>query len=150
LTDIQKAIPHKPPFLLIDRVVSVTQDRIVAEACPKEDDKLFSLVFSGHYPGNPVTPGVLLCEMVFQAGAVLLSHRMDDSPVGTVVLVKISSARFKHMVKPGDHLLVEVEFIDQIAHAFVMKGTVRCNDNMAVRVEFTCALIAEPSEEENS
>jgi 3-hydroxyacyl-[acyl-carrier-protein] dehydratase len=150
LTDIQRAIPHKPPFLLIDRVVSVTDECIVAEACPKKDGELFSLVFAGHYPGNPVTPGVLLCEMVFQAGAVLLSHRMEGTPVGTVVLVKISSARFKHMVKPGDDLLVEVKFIEQIAHAFVMKGTVRCDGNMAVRVEFTCALIAEPTEQENS
>ncbi len=140
-------IPHRSPFLLIDRIASITDEKITAEACPKSDSEFFSRVFAGHYPGNPITPGVLLCEMVFQAGAALLSHRMKENITGTPVVVKITNARFKRMVRPDEKLEVEAEFVEQLSNAFYMKGAVRCEGEMAVRVEFTCALV--PEEEKN-
>lgn len=147
MTDLEQAIPHRAPFLLIDRIVSVNDEKITAEASPESNDEFFSRVFAGHYPGNPITPGVLLCEMVFQAGAALLSHRMKGDVPGTPVIVKIGSARFKRMVRPGEKLEVEAVFVEQLSNAFYMKGSVRCEGEIAVRVEFTCALVPEGKEQ---
>ncbi len=146
MKDLEQAIPHRSPFLLIDRVASITDEKITAEASPRSDDEFFSRVFSGHYPGNPITPGVLLCEMVFQAGAALLSHRMKENITGTPVVVKITNARFKRMVRPDEKLEVEAVFVEQLSNAFYMKGSVRCEGEIAVGVEFTCALV--PKEED--
>ncbi len=143
MKDLEQAIPHRSPFLLIDRVASITDEKITAEASPRSNDEFFSHVFSGHYPGNPITPGVLLCEMVFQAGAALLSHRMKENITGTPVVVKITNARFKRMVRPDEKLEVAAEFVEQLSNAFYMKGSVRCEGEIAVRVEFTCALVPE-------
>jgi 3-hydroxyacyl-[acyl-carrier-protein] dehydratase len=141
VNEIERLIPHREPFVLLDRIVSVDDMRIVAEASPRSEDELFSRVFAGHYPGNPITPGVLLCEMVFQAGAALLSHRLGDDPKGTPVVVKISNTRFKQIIRPDDRLDVEALFVEQLSNAFYMKGSVKCGGKLAVRVEFTCALV---------
>ncbi len=146
MKDLEQAIPHRSPFLLLDRVASITDEKITAVASPKSDDEFFSRVFAGHYPGNPITPGVLLCEMVFQAGAVLLSHRMKGNITGTPVVVKITNARFKRMVRPDEKLEVEAEFVEQLSNAFYMKGSVRCEGELALRVKFTCALVPEVDE----
>ena len=141
MVDIEQAIPHRPPFLLLDRIVSMDDDRIVAEASPRSDDELFSRVYAGHYPGNPITPGVLLCEMVFQAAAVLLSQRIGGDAEGVPVITRIRDARFKQMVKPDDQLEIEATIDEQVSNAFYMKGAIRCGGRAAVRVEFTCALV---------
>ena len=141
MTDIQRAIPHRPPFLLLDRIVSMDDTRIVAESAARSDDELFSRVFAGHYPGNPITPGVLLCEMVFQAAAVLLSQRVSEDAEGVPVLVRIRDARFKQMVKPDEKLEIEATLDEQVSNAFYMKGSVKRDGKVAVRVDFSCALV---------
>ena len=141
MVDIERAIPHRPPFLLLDKIVSIDDTRIVAESVARSDDELFSRVFAGHYPGNPITPGVLLCEMVFQAAAVLLSNRLGDTSGGVPVLVRIRDARFKHMVQPDQKLGIEASLEDQVSNAFYMKGSVKCEGKLAVRVDFSCALV---------
>ena len=141
MTDIKQAIPHRPPFLLLDNVVSIDDERIVAAFTPRADDELFSRVYAGHYPGSPVTPGVLLCEVIFQAGAVLLSQRIGDAAGGVPVVTRITNARFKHMVKPNDPLQVEASVVETVSNAFYMKGSIKSAGKVAVRVEFTCALV---------
>ena len=143
MIDLEQAIPHRPPFLLLDRIVSMDEDHIVAEATPRSDDDLFSRVYAGHYPGSPLMPGVLLCEMVFQAAAVLLSQRLDEGAEGVPVITRIRDARFKQMVKPNDELEIEASLEDQVSNAFYMKGSVKRDGKVAVRVDFTCALVTE-------
>ena len=147
MVDIEQAIPHRPPFLLLDSIVSMDDERIVAEYTPRSDDELFERIYSGHYPSAPVTPGVLLCEIVFQAGAVLLSQRIDDAAGGVPVVTKISNARFKHMVKPDDPLEIEASIEDQVSNAFYMKGTIKSGGKLALRVEFACALVPYEAEQ---
>jgi len=141
MIDLNRAIPHRPPFLLLDRIVSINESQIVAESTPRAGDELFSRVFKGHFPGHPITPGVLLCEMVFQAAAALLSHREQSALAGTPVLVRIRDARLKQMIKPDETLHIEASLEDQVSNAFYMKGTVKREGKVVVRVEFTCALI---------
>ncbi len=140
---IEELIPHRPPFLLLDRIVSLDKERIRASFTVKEADPLFQQVFTGHYPGNPLTPGVLLCEMVFQAGAALLAAQFPDPGAGVPLLVKVTDARFKQTVRPGDALDITCVFTEQISNAYYLKGSVRKDGKTAVRVSFTCALVPE-------
>ena len=134
---ITERIPHRPPFLWVDRVVELNGDSLTAEKMVPADLELFA----GHYPGYPLMPGVLLCEAVFQAGAVLLAEMAGDAAGGGVpVLVRINGARFKREVRPGDALTIRVRLIEQVGPAWFMKGSVRVSGRTAVQVEFACAM----------
>ena len=139
-------IPHRPPFRLLDRIEAITPDRVVARYTPRAEDPLWRLVYAGHYPSAPVTPGVLLCEMVFQAGAALMAHRLGGiapdtaAPEKIPVIARILSAKFRLRVAPGDALRIEVAFVERMADAFVLKGTLSTDAQEALRVEFMVAL----------
>lgn len=142
-------IPHRPPFLLLDAIDEVTDTALTATTCILPDDPLFAQVFQGHYPGNPVTPGVLLCEMIFQAGAALMAHRLRGGDIeGTPVMVKITNARFRRIIRPGDTVSIEAVFVESVSNAFYLKGSIRKNNKIAVRVDFTCALAKESDEQQ--
>jgi len=135
---ILSAIPHRPPFLFVDRIVELSERRIVTEtrADPTAD------FFRGHYPGEPVMPGVLLCECCFQAGVLLISHRVDgwSAGDGTPVLTRIGDARFKHIVRPGDLLRAEVTLDDELDSAYFLTGRLTTGDHSVLRVTFSCML----------
>ena len=99
-------------------------------------------VFKGHFPGRPVWPGVLLCESIFQAAAVLMAHRLEGVLEQAVpVLTRVSNARFKHPVKPGDSVEVEAEFKAQLSNAFFFSGKAKVNGKLAVSIDFACAAV---------
>lgn len=142
MTRIEDAIPHRPPFLLIDRVVDCGGDAITCETELAADHPLWERVYAGHYPGHPITPGVLLCEMVFQAAAVLMSEKLSATDAETMpVLTRIGGAKFKEMVLPGDTVEVSATLKEQVANACFMTGTVKKAGKLAVRVEFAVALV---------
>lgn len=150
MTDPLEAIPHRPPFRLLDRVTLLEPGRIVAETTVRADDELLARVFAGHFPGNPITPGVLLCEMVFQAGAALLAHRGSGPSAGTPMLTRIRDARFREPVRPGACLQIEATITEEIANAAYLKGVVRQGGKDVLRVEFGCALVTAPRSAEES
>lgn len=130
------AIPHRPPFLFVDEIVEVTDRRIVTTtyADPEAD------FFRGHYPGQPVMPGVLICECCFQAGALLIAHRLGgfDESKGIPVLTRIQDARFKQMVTPGRTLQIEVTLDEELHGAYFLTGRAMVDGQLAVRVTFAC------------
>lgn len=143
-TFIIERIPHRPPFLWLDRVLEISTDTIIAEKeIPRDLD-----IFRGHYPDYPLVPGVLLCEAVFQAGALLVGEAQGkegagekgNSPRGMPVLTRISGAKFKREVRPGDTIEVRAALQEKIGPAWFMKGSVRVRGKVAVQVEFACAL----------
>ena len=134
-SEIAAAIPHRPPFLFLDEIVERSDDRIV---CRKtfHGDEFF---YQGHYPGYPLTPGVILCEAAMQAGAVLLAQRIGGVP-GVPVATRMGDVRFKRTVLPGETIDIEVDLVERLADAFYLKAKVSCGGKVAVRFEFACTL----------
>lgn len=135
---IEERIPHRPPFLWLDRILSLEAKSIVAEKLIPADLPLFK----GHYPHYPIMPGVLLCEAVFQAGALLIAEelRQAGTTVAAVpVLTRIHSAKFKREVRPGDLVEIRAELLERLGPAWLLKGSVRVGGKPAVLVEFACA-----------
>jgi 3-hydroxyacyl-[acyl-carrier-protein] dehydratase len=139
--EIEQCIPHRAPFLWLDEVISFNESRLHARKYLDPDLD----VFSGHYPGHPVLPGVLLCEMAFQAAAVLIA-KLDSVSVGTVpVATRIGNTQFRRMVRPGDTVDIEVELREHLANAFFLNGKLSVKEKLAARLEFACALAPSPS-----
>jgi 3-hydroxyacyl-[acyl-carrier-protein] dehydratase len=136
MEQILKAIPHRPPFLFVDKVVELTETKIktTKEISPDEP------FFKGHYPGNPIMPGVLICESIFQTGAILLSSIIGYIGDGIPVLTRINNAKFKNMVKPGDLLDIEAELVEKVSNAFFLKGSASVAGKTVVTVEFAVSL----------
>ncbi len=135
---ITARIPHRPPFLWLDRVVELTESEIRAETWLDPDLD----VFGGHYPGQPIMPGVLLCESVFQAGALLIAETAapEELARGVPVLARIQGARFKRPVGPGDTIVIRARILEKVGPAWFLKGSVKRAGKLAVRVEFSCTL----------
>jgi 3-hydroxyacyl-[acyl-carrier-protein] dehydratase len=136
MEEILKAIPHRPPFLFVDKIIEITDTKIKAtrKVSPQEE------YFKGHYPGNPIMPGVLICEAIFQSGAILLSRIIGQVDDGVPVLVRINNARFKSMVKPGDTLELEAEVVEKVSSAYFLKGKASVDGRTAATVEFAVTL----------
>ena len=132
------AIPHRPPFRFIDEIVEVNDQCIVTSSFidPNAD------FFRGHYPGEPIMPGVLVCECCFQAGALLVAHLTGGSEAwsGVPVVTRIKDARFKRMVRPGDTLRCEVTLDEVLDNCYFLTGRASVNGKLATRVVFACML----------
>ena len=112
MSQVTDLIPHRPPFLFVDEIVSSTPDSLVARRTwPAEAD-----FYQGHYPGAPITPGVLLCEAVFQAAACYMALKARAAGAkpgeGVPLIAKISEVRFRNPVYPGDTIVIEVKQVD--------------------------------------
>jgi 3-hydroxyacyl-[acyl-carrier-protein] dehydratase len=139
LAAIHAAIPHRAPFLLLDEIVSQDDDRIVCRKHFTADEWFFA----GHYPDHPLVPGVLLCEAALQAGAVLLAGSKDNRD-GMPMVTRITDARFKHPVHPGDTIEIEVSLREILSSAYFFEAAVTCASKPAARLEFACMLVPQP------
>ncbi len=138
--EIQRVIPHRPPFLWLDEIVEIDDRRV--RALKHVDPDLD--VFRGHYPQFPVLPGMLVCEAVLQAGAVLAARATPEDGNSVPVVTRLNNAQFRQMVRPGDTLQIEVELTERLGTAWFMKGKALVGGKTAARLEFACALSAVP------
>jgi len=106
--DILKFLPHRYPFLLIDRVIDIQPGKSIVAVKNVTCNESF---FEGHFPEVKIMPGVLIVEALAQAGGVLLYHSLADPLKKFVVLSKIQNAKFRKMVTPGDQLRLEAEIV---------------------------------------
>jgi 3-hydroxyacyl-[acyl-carrier-protein] dehydratase len=139
MEEVLNAIPHRPPFLFVDRIVELGAAKIKTTRELRPDEP----VFAGHYPGYPIMPGALICESIFQTGAILLSKMMGGMAGGIPVLTRINNAKFKNIVRPGNTLDIEAELVERVSNAYFMKGKASVGGKTAVTVEFTVALTVE-------
>ncbi len=141
MEDIHRRIPHRPPFLFIDKILEITDSGAKANLSVRPD---FSF-FEGHYPGNPIMPGVLLCESVFQTGAIFLSDHIENESLKDVnvtpVLSRIREARFKRMVLPGDKVEISVIMKEQLGQFYNLSGEIKNKGKTALTISFALALV---------
>jgi len=135
LQAVHAALPHRDPFLFVDAIVEQTETRVVTRWRAREDAPFFR----GHYPGNPLMPGVLLCEMAAQSSAILFSSDPAGAG-GTPVLTKIADARFKRMIRPGETLLCEVKLDERVGPARYIDVKISCEGQVALRAKIVVAV----------
>lgn len=138
--DIKKLIPQREPFLFLDEILDLTKEKIIVTKTFKDDEYFFQ----GHFPGNPIVPGVILCEHCFQSGAALISAASDEGLTQLAVVSRIQSAKFKSIVRPNDKITTETTMTEQIDNAAFFKSIVKNEANKKVLIlEFACTLVDE-------
>ena len=132
--EIKKILPHREPMLLVDEVELM--DGKAFGKCHIRGDEYF---LQGHFPGNPIVPGVIQCEMLAQSACVLLADGASEGM--TPVFTSLDKVKFRGMVKPGDTLETECELVRQRGMFYFAKGTGRVNGKVCVSAEFSFALV---------
>jgi 3-hydroxyacyl-[acyl-carrier-protein] dehydratase len=141
INQIQAILPHRYPFLLIDRVVElVHKQRIVAI----KNVTINEPYFAGHFPGFPIMPGVLIVEAMAQAGGILLLEEMPDRDEKLMVFTGIEKARFRRPIVPGDQVRLEVEGLGVKMNIARMGGKAFVDGKLACEATLTCALTNRP------
>ena len=139
INEIQRILPHRYPFLLIDRVIDLTpRERIVAI----KNVTINEPFFQGHFPNLPIMPGVLIVEAIAQAGGALLLTEVEDRDQKLMVFTGIERARFRRPVVPGDQVRLEVEVKSWRMNAVRMEGKAFVGDKRVAEATVTCPLIA--------
>ena len=142
IDEIRRYLPHRYPFLLVDRVLEIEDGRILAIKNVTVNEPFFS----GHFPHHPVMPGVLIIEAMAQVAALLSCKTEDVIPTedSVVLFAGIDNARFKRQVTPGDQLVFEVRLLQSKRGIYKYRGVARVDDAVAVEADLLCALRIKP------
>ena len=139
IREILARIPHRYPFLLIDRAEDYRPgESIVGIKCVTFNEPFFQ----GHFPGNPVMPGVLIIEALAQTGAVLMSKSLGGDVEGKAIMfMSVDEARFRQPVRPGDVLRMHVEVLKVRGDIFKFKGRALVGDKVVAQAEFAAMVV---------
>jgi 3-hydroxyacyl-[acyl-carrier-protein] dehydratase len=134
-------LPHRYPFLLVDRVLELEADRILAV----KNVTINEPFFPGHFHGAPVMPGVLIVEAMAQAGGLLMLHDREDRHSRLVYFAGIDHCRFRRPVVPGDQLLLELKVVKRRDRFCVLHGVARVGEELAAEAQLSSAMVDRPS-----
>lgn len=143
IAEIISRIPHRYPFLLVDRAEDfVANESIVGIKCVTFNEPFFQ----GHFPDYPVMPGVLIVEAMAQTGAVLMSKTLEVDPRGkTILFASVDNCRFRAPVRPGDVLRMNVRVVKSRGGLFKFAGQAMVGDKIAAEAEFAAMLVETPA-----
>ncbi|MBI1939744.1 MAG: bifunctional UDP-3-O-[3-hydroxymyristoyl] N-acetylglucosamine deacetylase/3-hydroxyacyl-ACP dehydratase [Ignavibacteriales bacterium] len=144
---IQRILPHRYPFLLVDKITELEMDkRVVGVKCVTINEPFFQ----GHFPGQPVMPGVLIIEAMAQTSGILLLNSFLDPENHLVFFMSINNAKFRKPVMPGDELVMEAELIGRKSKYFSLKGTAYVNNTVVAEAEFMAAIVDREGKKSNN
>jgi len=143
IAEIRDILPHRYPFLLVDRIVEMDAERVVGLKQVTANEPFFN----GHFPDFPVMPGVLIVEAMAQAAGVLVLKNIDDRANKLVLLVAIENARFRKPVVPGDTLRLEMKVIKRKASVAKMAGVATVDGQVVAEAEVMCKLADKETKE---
>ena len=139
---IEKMLPHRFPFLMIDKIMSINETTIIGV----KNITMNEPIFTGHFPGNPVFPGVLQIEAMAQTGGIFALSKVEDPHLYTTYFMKIDKVKFKQKVVPGDTLVFELNLMSPIRRGLVeMKGLAYVNGEVVMEAEML-ALVTKDKE----
>jgi UDP-3-O-[3-hydroxymyristoyl] N-acetylglucosamine deacetylase/3-hydroxyacyl-[acyl-carrier-protein] dehydratase len=131
-------IPHRPPFLLVDKVLELSDEHIVALKSVTMNEPYFV----GHFPDEPIMPAVIMVEAMAQAGGIFVLSKVDEPELYSTYFLKISEARFRNKVVPGDVLVFVIELSSPIKRGICsMNGKAYVGDKVAVEVDLTAQIV---------
>jgi 3-hydroxyacyl-[acyl-carrier-protein] dehydratase len=141
--EVLRRIPHRYPFLLVDRAEDYRANQSIVGIKNVTMNEPF---FQGHFPSNPVMPGVLIIEAMAQSGALLMSKTLDaDISARTIMFTSVEEARFRYPVRPGDVLRMHVEVTKHRGDLFKFAGKAMVGDKIAAQCQFTAMVVDTPA-----
>jgi len=143
---IQRILPHRYPFLMVDKIIHLELDKKVIGVKSVSINEPF---FQGHFPGQPVMPGVLIIEAIAQTGGIMLLNSLPNLEEKLVYFMQINNAKFRKPVVPGDQIFLEVELTGKKSKVFMMKGKAIVNDNVVAEAEFMAGVVDRDNQKPN-
>ncbi|MFO7445950.1 MAG: bifunctional UDP-3-O-[3-hydroxymyristoyl] N-acetylglucosamine deacetylase/3-hydroxyacyl-ACP dehydratase [Ignavibacteriaceae bacterium] len=135
---IQRILPHRYPFLLVDKIIQLElEKKVVGVKCVTINEPFFV----GHFPGQPIMPGVLIVEAMAQTSGILILNSLPNFEEKLVYFMQMNNVKFRKPVVPGDQLYLEVEFVSRRSKVFVMKGKAFVNDQLVAEAEFMAGVV---------
>tara|TARA_B100001250_G_C19065688_1_gene472085 strand:+ start:31 stop:465 length:435 start_codon:yes stop_codon:yes gene_type:complete len=131
---IIKLIPHRPPFLFVDTCEIIEKGKIGIAFKIFNDDEYF---FEGHFPGNPIVPGVIIIEALAQTAGIVVSENLKEHQEKSVLFMSISKAKFRKPILPNNKIKLEVKFINSVKNVYKFYGIASLEDLICSEVEFS-------------
>ena len=138
INEIQEILPHRPPFLLVDRIIELEPDKRIVGIKNVTVNEPF---FVGHFPGYPVMPGVLIVEAMAQTGGILVMRNVPGASQRLVLFASIEAAKFRRPVRPGDQLRMEIEMLSRKTTFARMKGKAYVEGELACEAIVLCKIV---------